>query len=160
MDGGEVAAERRPLQECLGPVLALDNVLGLILFVVPEDANVVATVHDKLITATASGVLEEPFQVFTLLEGRDLGGDVVFADASFGAISLNIANLVDAEGVLLIEGDIVEGANGGGSLAGGGVFDKGESRQELAGGTGGTARTTQGIEDTNRRDKPSSPMGM
>jgi hypothetical protein len=52
VDGGKVGTERRPLNKGLSPVLSLDDVLRLVLLVVPVDSDALATVHNELIAAT------------------------------------------------------------------------------------------------------------
>jgi hypothetical protein len=51
VDGGKVSAERRPLNKSLCPERSLDNVLGLVLLVVPVDADVITAVRDELVAA-------------------------------------------------------------------------------------------------------------
>lgn len=132
VDRSEIRAQRRPLQEGLGPVLTVDNVLGLISLVVPENTDVIATIHDELVAATARGVLEPPSEVLALLERRDCGGVVGLVHSSFGSVSLNIADLVDAQNVLLVEGHHIELAGGGLGLSGGGVLYESKSGWRLA----------------------------
>lgn len=113
-------------------MLAVDNVLGLVSLVVPEDTDVIATIHDELVAATTRGVLEPPSEVLALLERSDCGGVVGLVHSSFGSVSLNIADLVDAQNVLLVEGHHVELAGGRLSLGGGGVLHESESGWGLA----------------------------
>lgn len=48
---GKICALRRPLDKRLGPVLAVDDGVGLVLFLVPEDADLLAAVHGNLVAA-------------------------------------------------------------------------------------------------------------
>lgn len=129
MDGCEERSHGRPLQEGLSPVGALDDVLRLILFIVPEDTNVVATVHDELITATTGRVLEPPSQVLTLGEIFNLRSVVSLIDTALASVALDVTNLVDAQNVLLVERSAVELAGGGSGFSGRRVFDEGEAEE-------------------------------
>ena len=129
VDGGEVGTEGRPLHKGLGPVLTVDNVLGGILLVVPENTNSLSPEHNELISAAAAGVGHEGAEVLLLLELLDLGRSVLVIDTALAAIAVDIGKLVDAEGVLLVEGDEVELSAGGSSLGGGRVLDEGESTE-------------------------------
>lgn len=130
VDRGEVGTQGRPLHKGLGPVIPVDDSLGVLLLVVPEHAHVVAPVHDELVTAAAAGVLEETLEM--LLGGKliDLGGHEVVIYPSLAAVSVDIGEFVDAEGVLLVEGGHIELPDGSGSLAGRGEFDKGKPRHQ------------------------------
>jgi hypothetical protein len=48
-------------------------------------------------------------------------------DAALAAVALNIGQLVDAQRVAPVEGDVVELPDGGRGLAGGRVLDEGEA---------------------------------
>jgi hypothetical protein len=121
---GQVGTERRPLNKGLSPVLSLDDVLGLVLLVVPVDTNAFTFVHNKLITASAGRILEEPSEMLLLGELVNVGGLVGLVNSAFSSISLDVGELVHAQDVLLVEGDQVELASGGGSLSGRRVFNK------------------------------------
>lgn len=105
-------------------MLSLDNVFGLVLLVVPVDTDAFASVHNKLITASAGRILEEPSEMLLLGELVNVGGLVGLVNSAFSSISLDVSELVDAQGVLLVEGDQVELASGGGSLSGRRVLNK------------------------------------
>ena len=54
----------------------------------------------------------------------NVGGLVGLVNAAFSSISLDVGELVDAQGVLLVEGDQVKLASGSGSLSGRRVLNK------------------------------------
>lgn len=110
-------------------MLTVDNVLGLILFVVPENTNRLSPEHDELISTAVAGVGHEVAEVLLLLELLDLGRSVLVIDTALAAIAVDIGKLVDAKDVLLVEGHEVELSAGGSSLGGVGVLDEGESRE-------------------------------
>jgi hypothetical protein len=57
----------------------------------------------------------------------DLRGCVVLIDTALSAESVNICQLVDSKGMLLIERDAIKALASRDSFGGGGVFNKGES---------------------------------
>ena len=130
VNGGQIGAERRPLHEGLGPEGTVDNVLGLILLVVPVNSNAVTSVHDELVSAATGGILKKPSQVLLLHKLVDVWRLVLLVNASFAAVSLDIGHLVDAECVLLVERNHVQLPRRGGSLTRGGVFHKCETGNE------------------------------
>lgn len=97
---------------------AVDNVLGLVLFVVPKHTDRVSPVHDELISAAARGVGHEGAEVLLFLERLDGGGSVLLIDATLTAIAVDVGQLVDAQSVLLVERGVVELAHGCGGLGG------------------------------------------
>jgi hypothetical protein len=112
-------------------VLALDNLLGLVLLVVPADRNVVAAVESELVAATARGILEEPSEVLLLDKLVNVGGLVLVIDAALPSVALDIGHLVYAQGVLLVQSDVIELAGGGGGLAGRRVLNKSEPAKSV-----------------------------
>jgi hypothetical protein len=62
-----------------------------------------------------------------LLESIDMGRCVVFIDASFSAISLNIGHLVNSQGVLFVEWDTIESFACSEGFSTGSIFDECES---------------------------------
>lgn len=131
MHGCEVCALRRPLYERLGPSLSVHDHVGLVLLLVPENTDILATVHDELVPALM--VAQPPAQVLLLLERRDFGLLVVLVDATLPAVSLDVGEFVDGDGVLLVEGGAVQGLDGGDGLGGSLVFDKCVSSSLLVG---------------------------
>lgn len=127
VDRGQVRAERRPLHKALGPVLAVDNILGLVFLVVPEDTNRVTAVHDKLVAASATWVFEERPQVFLFCELLNVRRRVLIINAALPSVPVDVCKFVDAHRMFLIEGNHVKLSDGGCSLTGGGVLDEGES---------------------------------
>jgi hypothetical protein len=124
VDGGKEGSLGGPLDEKLGPVKAIDNVLWWVGLVVPEHTNLVVAVQGELITGV--GISHPRAQVLLLLERLHNGGLVLLIDATFATIALNIHQLVHGQSVLLIEGNAVELLDGSHCLLGGLVFDKGE----------------------------------
>jgi hypothetical protein len=104
-------------------VSAVDNRVRLIVSLVPENANAVAAVHDKLVAAVV--VTQPPAQVLLLLERLNLGGRVVLVDAALATEALDIGKLVDGHGVLLVQRGAVQGLDSGLSLCGRLVLDEG-----------------------------------
>jgi hypothetical protein len=129
VDRGKEGSARRPLDERLCPVLAVHNNLRRLLLVVPEDANLLATVHGDLVTAV--GLTQPPAQMLGLLKGRNLRCVVLLVDASLLAVTVNVGQLVDGHGVLLVEGGSVELLDGGDGLGGCAVLDKGVAGLQL-----------------------------
>jgi len=107
-------------------MLPVDDILGLVLLVIPEDADGVSPVHNELVAAAIGGVGHKPPKVLLLLEGLYLGGNKLLADATFPPIPVNVGELVDTQGVLLVEGHIVELPDSGRGLSGGRVLDESE----------------------------------
>jgi hypothetical protein len=140
MDRGEVCPQRRPLNESVGPLLSVDDVLWLILLVVPEHAHRLPSVHDKLIPAPPAGVGHEGPEVFLFLEWRDLGRGVLLIDAPLSPIPVDIGELVDAQRVPLVKREVIKLPYGGRGLGSRGEFDKGEA---AATNVSMTARTTR-----------------
>lgn len=121
--GCEVGSLGRPLHERLGPVGTVDNRVGLLVSLVPEDTDAVAAVHDKLVTAVV--VTQPPAQMLLLLEGLEFRGSVILLNAAFATEALNIGELVDGHGVFLVQRGAVKGLDGGLGLCGRLVLDKG-----------------------------------
>lgn len=63
--------------------------------------------------------------MLALDERLDGGRDIFVLDAALAAKVLNVGELIDADGVLAVEGDAVKGFAGGEGLFGGFVLDKG-----------------------------------
>lgn len=125
VDRGEVGTLGGPLDEQLRPVGTIDNILGRVVLVVPEDADLVAAVEGELVTSV--GVGEPRAEVLLLLKGFDSGGLVFLVDTSFTTVAVNIHQFVDSESVLLVEGDTVQGLHGSDGLFGSLIFDEGET---------------------------------
>lgn len=123
MHRGKVGSLGRPLHEGFGPVSTVDNRFGLLVSLVPENADAVTTVHDELVTTVV--VTQPPAQVLLLLERFNLGGRVVLVDAALATKALNVGQLVDSHGVLLVQRGAVQGLDGGLGLCGRLVLDKG-----------------------------------
>jgi hypothetical protein len=121
----------RPLYERFCPSLPVYDGLGLILLLVPEDTDVLGTVHDELVTALV--VAQPPAQVLLLLEWRNLGLLVVLVDAALSSIALNVGELVDGDSVLLVERGSVQGFAGGDGLCRCLVFDESVSSSLASG---------------------------
>lgn len=125
MHGGKESTERRPFDERFGPHLTVNNLVGGILLFVPENTNVVATVHDELIAGI--GVRQPPAEVLLLdifLLWRWL---VSLVDSSFSSITLNVGKLVDVDGMLFVERDTTELLAGSNGLVWGFVLDESKS---------------------------------
>lgn len=125
----QVGTLGRPLHERLGPVLAVDNRVGLLVPLVPEDADTVAAVHDKLVAAVV--VAQPPAQVLLLLELVHLRRVVLLLDAALTAEALDVGKLVDSHSVLLVQWGTVQRLDGSLGLCGRLVFDKGVSLGHL-----------------------------
>lgn len=123
MDGGEVCSAGGPLDEGFGPARAVNIGVWVVLFAVPEDADVLVAVHCELVARV--GVREPGAEVLAFGEGLDGGGGVFVFDAAFAAVVFDVGELVDADGVFAVEGDAVEGFAGGEGLFRGVVFDEG-----------------------------------
>lgn len=63
--------------------------------------------------------------MLALGERLDGGRDIFVLDTALTAKVLNVGELIDADGVLTIKGDAVEGFAGGEGLFGGFVLDEG-----------------------------------
>lgn len=122
----EVGPQGRPLDEGLGPLLPVDNVLGRILLVVPEDADRIPSEHDELVPAAPARVRHEGPEVLLLLELLDLGRLELFVHAAFSPVPVDIGELVDAQGVPLVQRGIVELPHRGGGFGGRRVLDEGK----------------------------------
>lgn len=122
MHGGKESTERRPLDEGLGPHLTVDDLIWGILLLVPEDTNVVATVHDELIAGVDIG--QPPAEVLLLDVLILLWWLVGLVDSSLSSVTLNIGELVDVDGMLLVESDAAEGLAGSKGLFGGFVLNE------------------------------------
>ena len=127
----EICALGRPLYEGLGPGLSVHDRFGLVLLLVPEDTDILATVHDELVSALV--ITQPPAQVLLLLERCDLRLLVVLIDATLPAVALDVGKLVDGDGVLLVQRGAVQGLDGGDGLRGGLVFDESVSSSLLGG---------------------------
>lgn len=132
MDGHQIASHRGPLYEALGPMLAVDDGLGGLFFVIPEDTDGVGPVHGELIATTTARIGQKGAQVLLLDEGLDLGRHVVLFDPPLATVTVDVGHLVDSQGVLLVQGHHVQLPHGGGGLGRRGEFDKGESVAGLA----------------------------
>jgi hypothetical protein len=62
--------------------------------------------------------------VLLFLELLDLGGVVLLVDAAFASVAVDIGELVDAQGVFLVERGVVELADRSGGLGGRRILDK------------------------------------
>jgi hypothetical protein len=122
---GEVSSQRGPLHERLGPVYAVDNLLGGLLLLVPEHTNAVATEHDHLVAGV--GLLQPGAEVLLLSERLVCRLDVLLLDLALATEVLNIRELVDIDSVLLVEREAAELLAGGEGLFRGLIFDKGVS---------------------------------
>jgi hypothetical protein len=92
VDGGKEGSLGGPLDEKLGPVKAVDDILWWVGLVVPEHTNLVVAVQGELITGV--GISHPRAQVLLLLERLHSGGLVLLIDATFATIALNIHQLV------------------------------------------------------------------
>lgn len=88
MNGCEVSPLGRPLDKKLRPVRTVDDILGRMVLVVPENANLVSTVKGKLITRV--GVCKPRAEMLLLLERLDGGGLVLFVNAPFATVAFDI----------------------------------------------------------------------
>lgn len=113
---------RRPLHKGFCPVQAVNALFRCLLLPVVEHANIVATEQDHLVTGV--DVVEPRTKVLLLLERLDLGLGVLVLDAALTAKVLNVGELVDVDGVLLIERDAVESLTGGDGNIGGVELNK------------------------------------
>lgn len=126
VNGGKIGTLGGPLDEKLCPVSAIDNVLWVVALVVPVDTDLVAPVEGELVAGV--GIGHPGAQVLLLLERLNLGGLVFLLNASLAAIPLDIHQLVDGQGVLLVKGNTMQLLDGSKGLFGGLVFNKGESK--------------------------------
>lgn len=125
--GSEVCAEWGPGDEGLGPVGAVDNVLWRISLVVPENANLVVSEHNELVASASSWVGQPGAEMLLLGEWLDSWWGELLWDSSLAAVTLNIGELVNAHGVLLIDSSAVEDLDGLGSLSWSSILDESES---------------------------------
>jgi hypothetical protein len=111
-------------------VLTIHDVLWVVLLPVPKDPDMVAPVHDELIPGvdTVRVISNPPSQVLLLREWVNARRTILLLDATFPSVTINIGELVDGDGVLLVEGSAVEGFGGGDGLLGRLIFHKGEAR--------------------------------
>jgi hypothetical protein len=124
VDGGKECTLGGPLNEKLCPVSAIHDILWWVCLVVPEHANLVATVKGELITGVA--ISHPRAQVLLLLERFRSDWLVFFIDTTFTTITLDIHQLVDSHNVLLIERDAVQLLDGGNCHFRGFIFHKSE----------------------------------
>jgi hypothetical protein len=103
----------------------VDNILRRVALVVPENPNLVAAVKGELVTGI--GVPEPRAQVLLLCEWFDSRRLVFLVDTSFPAITFDIHQFVNEEGMLLIKGRSVQLLYGGNGLLCGFVLDEGKS---------------------------------
>jgi hypothetical protein len=66
------------------------------------------------------------------LEGLDCGGLVLLADLALTAIAVDVGELVDGNGVLLVERRSMQGLDGGYGFGGGAELDKGVSGRRIS----------------------------
>jgi hypothetical protein len=111
-----------PLDEGLGPVLAVHNLLGCLLLLVPKDTDLLGAVKGHLITAVR--VAEPPSQMLLLLERLNLRRMVLLVDATLLAVAVDVSKLVHGHDVLLVEGGAVKLFDGRNRLSGCAVLDK------------------------------------
>ena len=129
MSGGKKCSLRRPLHKQLSPVFPVYDGLRRVLLVVPKDTNIVAAEYDELISAI--GVTKPGPEVLSFSKRCDFRLNVFIINLSFTAILLNIGQLVDSKGMLLVQGNAVKLLRSGNGLFGCLIFDKGESLEQL-----------------------------
>jgi hypothetical protein len=97
----QVRAERCPSYEEVGPVVAVNHLLRRIIPLIPENAHPVTAVHNHLVSCFR--VAKPRTQVFLLVKGFDLRRHVLLLNSTFPSIAVNIRELVDSDGVLLVQ---------------------------------------------------------
>lgn len=125
--GGKICAEWGPGDEGLRPVGAVNNVLWRISLVVPENANLVVSEHNKLVASASSWVGQPGAEVLLLREWLHSWWGKFLWDSSLAAVTLNVGELVNAHGVLLIDSSAVEDLDGLGGLSWSSILDESES---------------------------------
>jgi hypothetical protein len=115
------------LDECLGPAQSIDNHLGCVSLVVPEDANALTAEHNHLVTSTSGRVGQPGAKVLLLDKVLDLGSVELLGNSTLSAKAIDVGKLVDSHGVLLVESDPIELLHCCGSFSRSRVFNKGKS---------------------------------
>lgn len=124
--GCEICSLRRPLHERLRPTFTVNNLLWLILFLIPEHSNLLSTVHDHLVSAI--NVTQPGPQMFLLLERLNFRRAVFLIDAAFTSVTVDIGQFVYGHGMFLVERNSVKLLDSGNSLARLIVFNKSITR--------------------------------
>lgn len=81
-------------------MVSIHDRLGVILFVVPEDSNLVAAEHGKFISRV--GIAEPRAKMFLVSERLDIWCLIFIVDSSFSAKSIDIRELVYAQYMFLV----------------------------------------------------------